>query len=191
YDEARHRSSGAREAQPRCGPQCVADAARSPGRRGRPRPGRERGDPRGRNSRPQGRAPRRETQGPSRRDEEVGPRGLADAGRMTFDAKAFIAEQVEGIRKSVAGKAIIACSGGVDSTTAAVLASHALGDRLLAVYVDTGLMRKDETEDVARTVKELKVNHRSLRAADEFFAALRGVSDPEKRSEERRVGREC
>src|SRR5437016_3081925 len=100
---------------------------------------------------------------------------------MTFDAKAFIAEQVEGIRKSVAGKAIIACSGGVDSTTAAVLASHALGDRLLAVYVDTGLMRKDETEDVARTLKELKVNHRILRAADEFFAALRGVSDPEKK----------
>src|SRR5437879_1260307 len=100
---------------------------------------------------------------------------------MTFDAKAFIAEQVEGIRKSVAGKAIIACSGGVDSTTAAVLASHALGDRLLAVYVDTGLMRKDETEDVARTLKELEVNHRILRAADEFFAALRGVSDPEKK----------
>src|SRR5439155_1162535 len=63
----------------------------------------------------------------------------------------------------------------------AVLASHDLGDRLLAVYVDNGLMRKDETEDVARTVKELKVNHRILRAADEFFAALRGVSDPEKK----------
>src|SRR5437879_7458031 len=100
---------------------------------------------------------------------------------MTFDAKAFIAEQVEGIRKSVAGKAIIACSGGVDSTTAAVLARHALGDRLLAVYVDTGLMRKDETEDVARTLKQLKLNHRILRAADEFFAALRGISDPEKK----------
>ena len=100
---------------------------------------------------------------------------------MTFDPKALIAEQVEAIRKSVPGKAIIACSGGVDSTTAAVLASHALGDRLLAVYVDTGLMRKDETEDVARTLKELKVNHRILRATDEFFAALRGISDPEKK----------
>jgi GMP synthase (glutamine-hydrolysing) len=100
---------------------------------------------------------------------------------MTFDAKATIAEQVEAIRKGVPGKAIIACSGGVDSTTAAVLASRALGDRLLAVYVDTGLMRKDETEDVARTLKELKVNDRILRAADEFFAALRGISDPEKK----------
>ena len=100
---------------------------------------------------------------------------------MTFDAKAFIVEQVEAIPKQVPGKAIIACSGGVDSTTAAVLASRALGDRLLAVYVDTGLMRKHETEDVARTLKDLKVNHRILRAADEFFAALRGIVDPEKK----------
>src|SRR6059058_5218577 len=59
--------------------------------------------------------------------------------------------------------------------------SRTLGECLLAVYVDTGLMRKDETEDVARTLKELKVNHRILRAADEFFAALRGISDPEKK----------
>ena len=100
---------------------------------------------------------------------------------MMFDAKAFIAEQVETIRKAVPGKAIIACSGGVDSTTAAVLASRALGDRLLAVYVDTGLMRKDETADVSKTLKELAVQHRILIAADEFFDALRGVTDPERK----------
>jgi GMP synthase (glutamine-hydrolysing) len=100
---------------------------------------------------------------------------------MTLDPKAFIAEQVEAIRTAVPGKAIIACSGGVDSTTAAVLASRALGDRLLAVYVDTGLMRKSETEDVARTLMELQVNHNILRAANEFFSALRGVLDPEKK----------
>ncbi len=100
---------------------------------------------------------------------------------MMFDAKAFIAEQVDAIRKAVSGKAIIACSGGVDSTTAAVLADRALGDRLLAVYVDTGLMRKGETEDVARTLKELSERHRILRAADEFFASLQGVTDPERK----------
>jgi GMP synthase (glutamine-hydrolysing) len=100
---------------------------------------------------------------------------------MTFDPKAFIAEQVAATEAAVPGKAIIACSGGVDSTTAAVLASRALGNRLLAVYVDTGLMRKGETEDVAKTLKELKVNHKIIRAADEFFAALRGISDPEKK----------
>jgi len=98
-----------------------------------------------------------------------------------FDANAFVAEQVEAIRKAVPGKAIIACSGGVDSTAAAVLASRALGDRLLAVYIDTGFMRKGETDEVARTLKELAVRHRIVRAADEFFAALRGIIDPEKK----------
>src|SRR5439155_572384 len=71
--------------------------------------------------------------------------------------------------------------GGVDSTAAAVLASRALGDRLLAVYIDTGFMRKGETDDVAQTLKELAVRHRIVRAADEFFAALRGIIDPEKK----------
>ena len=102
---------------------------------------------------------------------------------MTFDAKAFIGEQTDAIRKGVPGRAVIACSGGVDSTTAAVLAGRALEDRLLAVYVDTGLMRKDETDDVAGTLKDLKVNHRIVHAAAEFFSALRGVSDPEKKRE--------
>src|SRR2546428_9232931 len=100
---------------------------------------------------------------------------------MMFDANAFIAEQTEDVRKSVPGNAIIACSGGVDSTAAAVLASRALGDRLLAVYIDTGLMRKGETEDVAQTLKELGVRHRIVQAADEFFAAPRGVVDPEQK----------
>ena len=98
-----------------------------------------------------------------------------------FDPKAFVEEQVAALRESVKGKAIIAVSGGVDSTTAAVISSRALGDRLLAVYVDTGLMRKGETEDVAATLMGLHVNHRILDAADEYFAALRGVTDPEKK----------
>ncbi len=100
---------------------------------------------------------------------------------MMFNPNAFVAEQIETIRKSVPGRAIIACSGGVDSTAAAVLAGRALGDRLLAVYVDTGLMRKGETEDVELTLRELHVNDRILRAGDEYFAALRGVTDPEKK----------
>src|SRR6266568_6084820 len=100
---------------------------------------------------------------------------------MKFDANAFIPEQIEAIRRAVPTKAIIACSGGVDSTTAAVLASRALGDRLLAVYIDTGLMRRGETDDVAQTLKELNVRHRIVQAADEFFGALKGILDPEKK----------
>jgi GMP synthase (glutamine-hydrolysing) len=98
-----------------------------------------------------------------------------------FDPKAFVEEQVALLRAAVPGKAIIAASGGVDSTTAAVIASRALGDRLLAVYVDTGLMRKDETKDVETTLQELEVHHRILRAADDFFGALRGIADPERK----------
>ena len=98
-----------------------------------------------------------------------------------FDPKAFVDEQVAAIRDAVRGKAIIAVSGGVDSTTAAAIASRALGDRLLAVYVDTGLMRKGETEDVATTLEELHVNHRIVDAAEEYFVALRGVTEPERK----------
>src|SRR5512136_164687 len=98
-----------------------------------------------------------------------------------FEPKAFVEEQVAALRGSVQGKAIIAVSGGVDSTTAAVIAARALGDRLLAVYVDTGLMRKNETDDVAATLKGLGVNHRIIDAADEYFAALKGVTDPERK----------
>jgi GMP synthase (glutamine-hydrolysing) len=100
---------------------------------------------------------------------------------MKFDPRAFIEEQVAAIRRAVPGKAIIACSGGVDSTAAAALASRALGDRLLAVYVDTGLMRKGETTDVEKTLRELGVNHRILDAAEEYFRALQGVTDPERK----------
>ena len=98
-----------------------------------------------------------------------------------FDPETFIAEAMAGLKADIRGKAIIAASGGVDSTVAAVLASRALGANLLAVFVDTGLMRKGEVEDVNRTLQEMKVNHRIVDAGDEFFAALAGVEDPEKK----------
>ncbi|MFQ5986726.1 MAG: glutamine-hydrolyzing GMP synthase [Thermoplasmata archaeon] len=93
--------------------------------------------------------------------------------------EAFIEEAVESLRKEVSGKAIVAVSGGVDSTTAAVLASRALGKNLLAVYVDTGLMRKGEREDVEATLEGLEVHYEILEAAHRFFGELKGVTDPE------------
>lgn len=96
-----------------------------------------------------------------------------------FDPKKFIAESIEQLKRSIDEKAIIACSGGVDSTVAAVLVSKAIGDRLLTIYVDNGLMRKGETEYVDRMLAELKVNHRIIDASDEFFDALKGVMEPE------------
>jgi len=81
-------------------------------------------------------------------------------------------------------KAVIAVSGGVDSTVAAVLASKALGDRLIAVHVDTGLMREGESQEVAEALRELGVNLVVVDARERFLKRLRGVIDPE---EKRRI----
>ncbi|MDD1746331.1 MAG: glutamine-hydrolyzing GMP synthase [Methanomassiliicoccales archaeon] len=96
-----------------------------------------------------------------------------------FDPEEFVEEAIADLRKTIKGKAIIACSGGVDSTAAAVLASRAIGDQLLTVYVDTGLMRKGETAIVDQMLSRLKVNHKIVDASDEFFDALKGVIEPE------------
>ena len=60
-----------------------------------------------------------------------------------FDAEEFISESIESLKSTIDDIAIIACSGGVDSTVAAVIASQAVGGLLHCVYVDTGFMRKD------------------------------------------------
>ena len=93
----------------------------------------------------------------------------------------FINDSVEDIRSKITGKAIIACSGGVDSMVAATLASKAIGDRLLAVYVDNGLMRKGETEEVESMLRDMGINYRIADAGAEFFEALKGVTDPEQK----------
>jgi GMP synthase (glutamine-hydrolysing) len=98
-----------------------------------------------------------------------------------FDAQKFIDQQVRKIGDEVKGRAIIAASGGVDSTVCAALVSKAIGDRLLAIYVDTGFMRKGETENVDQMLSRLGVNHRVVDASDEYFDALKGVTDPERK----------
>ncbi len=98
-----------------------------------------------------------------------------------FDPQKFIDDQVEKTRSEVKGKAIIAASGGVDSTVCASIVSKALGDQLLAVYVDTGFMRKGETKAVDEMLSRLGVNHIVVDASDEYFAALKGVTDPERK----------
>jgi len=96
-----------------------------------------------------------------------------------FDPQKFIDQQVEKLHEEVKGKAIIAASGGVDSTVCAALVSRAIGDRLLAVYVDTGFMRKGENESVDKMLGRLGVNHIIVDASDEYFDALKGVTEPE------------
>ncbi|MDQ1371575.1 MAG: hypothetical protein QG582_489 [Candidatus Thermoplasmatota archaeon] len=98
-----------------------------------------------------------------------------------FDAEKFIDQQVKKVRDEVEGRAIIAASGGVDSTVCAAIVSRAIGDRLLAVYVDTGFMRKGETANVDKMLGRLGVNHMVVDASDEYFDALKGVTDPERK----------
>ena len=96
-----------------------------------------------------------------------------------FNAEKFIEQEIKKLREEIKGKAIIAASGGVDSTVCAALVNKAIGERLLAVYVDTGFMRKGETESVDEMLERLGVNHIVVDASDEYFAALKGVTDPE------------
>lgn len=96
-----------------------------------------------------------------------------------FDPDKFIEQQIKKLREEVKGKAIIAASGGVDSTVCAAIVSKAIGDRLLAVYVDTGFMRKGENESVDKMLRRLGVNHLIVDASDEYFEALKGVTEPE------------
>ena len=65
-----------------------------------------------------------------------------------FDSSSFIEESAQKMKDEIDDIAIIACSGGVDSTVAAVIANQAIGDKLHCVYVDTGLMRKNETQEI-------------------------------------------
>ncbi len=96
-----------------------------------------------------------------------------------FDVDKFIEASLKDAKEKITGKAIIACSGGVDSMVSAALVSKAIGDRLLAVYVDTGLMRKDETAEVRTMLEEMKINFKIIDASEEFFGILKGVEDPE------------
>ena len=100
---------------------------------------------------------------------------------MLFKPDRFVEEQIGIVSESIKGKAIIACSGGVDSMVAAVIVSKAIGDRLLAVYVDTGLMRKGETDEVRGMLEEMGLNFRIVDASKEYFDALKGVTEPEQK----------
>jgi GMP synthase (glutamine-hydrolysing) len=95
----------------------------------------------------------------------------------------FVAETVENIRTQVGdGQVICALSGGVDSAVAATLVHWAVGDQLTCIFVDNGLMRREEPDRVRDTFeRNLKVNLRFVDAAERFLDALKGVVDPERK----------
>ena len=96
-----------------------------------------------------------------------------------LDPSYFISESIEEIKNTIGDKkAIIALSGGVDSSVASVLTSTAIGGNLIAVFVDHGLLRKGEADYVNHTFKD-RLNLRTIDAGEEFLSKLEGVSDPE------------
>jgi GMP synthase (glutamine-hydrolysing) len=99
-----------------------------------------------------------------------------------LDPEKFIEEKVKEIRKIVGpNKAIVALSGGVDSSTTAVLAHRAIGKRLNAFFIDNGLMREGEPQQVVQTFRKLGIKVRIVNAQKEFFEALKGITDPEEK----------
>ncbi|MEM2638380.1 MAG: glutamine-hydrolyzing GMP synthase [Candidatus Hadarchaeales archaeon] len=94
----------------------------------------------------------------------------------------FIEEKKEWIRRTVGeDKAVVATSGGVDSMTTAVLGHKALGEKLSVVFLDDGLMRKKEPEQVKKTLASLGIKLKIYDVKDKFFSALKGKTDPEEK----------
>ena len=95
--------------------------------------------------------------------------------------QSFIQSSISQIRTQVGkGKVICGLSGGVDSSVAAALVSHAIGEQLICVFVDNGLLRSGEAEQVRRVFKDtFQLNFRYVDAGKNFLSRLKGVTDPE------------
>ncbi|RLI91495.1 MAG: glutamine-hydrolyzing GMP synthase subunit GuaA [Candidatus Altiarchaeales archaeon] len=107
---------------------------------------------------------------------------------MKFDAKKFIEEKSKELKDTIGDeKAICATSGGVDSMTCALLAHKVIGDQLTTLFIDDGLMRENEPETVTKWLRDNKINVKLINAGNDFFAALKGIEDPE---EKRKVFRD-
>jgi GMP synthase (glutamine-hydrolysing) len=102
--------------------------------------------------------------------------------KPNWKPKSVIDKAINEIKEIVGkGTAIIGLSGGIDSSVATFMAAKALGERLLAIYVDHGFMRLNETEYVGNTFRKLGVNIVLIRAHDRFMNRLKGIIDPEKK----------
>ena len=106
--------------------------------------------------------------------------------RATWTARSFVADAIEQIRLAVGdGRVLCGLSGGVDSSVAAALVHRAIGDRLVCLFVDNGLLRKNEAVEVVETFgRNMHMNLVAVDAASRFLTGLAGVSEPE---EKRRI----
>lgn len=99
-----------------------------------------------------------------------------------MDVEKFIDEKIGEIKKTIGDeKAISALSGGVDSSTCTVLAHKAIGNNLKVIFIDDGLMRESEPEEVANVFSDMGIKVDVINAQQEFFATLKGKFDPEEK----------
>ena len=102
--------------------------------------------------------------------------------KADWSADAYIETTVRELREELGNdKVVLGLSGGVDSSVAAVLISKAIGDNLTCIFVDHGLLRKDEFKQVIDDYRCLGLNVIGVDASDKFFSELAGVSDPERK----------
>ena len=101
---------------------------------------------------------------------------------QSWTPDSFIESTVRELRAKVGtDRVLLGLSGGVDSSVAAVLLHKAIGDQLICIFVDTGLLRKNEYEDVMSSYESLGLNVIGVRAGDKFLSDLAGTTDPEKK----------
>lgn len=107
---------------------------------------------------------------------------LVDVCRLRCDwtMSSFIDTTIESIRQRVGdGNAVCGLSGGVDSSVAAALVARAIGDKQTCIFVDTGLLRKNEFEEVLTAYREMELNVVGVAAGERFLTRLAGIVDPE------------
>ena len=98
----------------------------------------------------------------------------------TWTSASFINATVADLKEQIGGeKVLMGLSGGVDSTVGAVLLQQAIGENLVCFFIDNGLLRKNEFEEVLESYQDMGLNVTGVRAADKFISELKGVSDPE------------
>ncbi len=102
--------------------------------------------------------------------------------KQTWTPESFVEETITHLQKTIQqDKVVLGLSGGVDSSVAAILLNKAIGSNLISIFVNNGLLRKNEFDTVLHSYKDMGLNVVGVDAADEFITALAGVSDPEKK----------